>query len=99
MFEQREKKKPARSMVLYAMGILLVSTILGAFTLGVKARLDETETCGYSACGDVVSNADSSKATALNCGCQCESTQLLTEECKQSYDCVRNETCWKLRGK
>ena len=72
---------------------------MSVFVIGFKARLDEPEKCSYRGCNEVVLNTDTEKAQLLNCLCQCESTQILTTDCSQAYQCIRSNECWVLNKK
>lgn len=96
-----EERKPRlfRHIIFYVFVASLTIIVMSAFAVSFKAKLDEPEKCGYTACNEVVNNADPSKAQLLNCRCQCESVQSLTNDCSTVYECVRNETCWRMNKK
>lgn len=99
MFEPIEHKSFARRLIFYVFVAALTIIVMASYTINFKASLGEEERCGYEACTQVVNNADPSKAQLLSCRCQCESTQVLTEECTQAYECFRADACWRLKQK
>jgi len=99
MFEEREHKRWLRHIVFYVFVASLTIIVVSMVAIAFRAKLEEPERCGYSACESVVFNKDSAKAQLLSCRCQCESAQLLTAECAEVYECVRIEACWRLNKK
>ena len=99
MFEEHKKERWIKHLVFYVFVASITIIVMSAFTISFRARLAETEKCGYDACSGVVVNTDANKAQLLSCRCQCESTQILTDECSSIYECVRSEACWRLNKK
>lgn len=101
MFEDRQQqpKRWLRQIVFYIFVASITIIVMSAFTIDFRAKLEEPKICGYSACSEVLVAKDPVQAQFLNCRCQCESTQILTAECAQVYECVRSETCWRLDRK
>jgi len=82
---------------LFVASIMII--IISAVIFNFKEYLGEGEKCGYNACTEAVNNANVSKAQLLSCRCQCESTQVLTDECRHAFKCSRVAACWRLTGK
>lgn len=98
MLEVKEHKRWLKNIIFYIFVASTTIIVLSIITANFKAYLDEGDKCGYNACILAVNNADASKAQLLSCRCQCESTQVLTDECRQIYTCDKND-CWRLNEK
>lgn len=87
-----------RNLFFAAIGVIFAIFVSAALVGFVSQKVENK--CRYSACQDVLNPAEDADIKMLNCRCQCESQgKLLTNDCKEIYECILQNGCANLRGR
>ncbi len=87
-----------RNLFFAAIGVIFAIFVSAALISFMNQKIGNS--CSYSACQDVLNPPEGADIKTLNCRCQCESQQkLLTSDCRDLYECVREKECLILQSR